>query len=241
MSFWLKFAWCLPLLVSLCFSFDTDYKEYNAFLGRYVCDKGVAYAKLLNDTAIGAITRDFSSLTAGDFEKMNYNEKIAYLINCYNFYTIKLIRDNFPLKTGIKDISRPWGKTFIPLFNKTVSLDYIEHTLLRKQFKEPRIHFALVCASKSCPELASNPYTGALLDTQLTTAAKHFLADTTKNRYSNHILYLSRIFDWYGDDFIEKFGGFEQYILSISPLRDKYTIKYLEYDWSLNQVEQCGK
>jgi len=180
--------------------------------------------------------KSFEIVSSKDFNGFSQNEQIAFLINEYNFYTIDLIVSNLPLKSGIRDIASPWDKKFIYLFGEKSSLNFIEHDLLRKKYSEPRIHFALVCASKSCPALINRPFLASTIDSQLNDAAIFFLSDTTKNIVDGKTLKLSEIFKWYGDDFnkINK-DGYLGYIKDILRLeKTDYKVKFLKYNWSLN-------
>lgn len=218
---------------------DPYYTSYTAFLARHVCNGGVDYAAVVKDSATDVIAREFANVSDPEFSSLDEKSRIAHLINVYNFHTILLIKRNYPLKTGIRDIGRPWSQEFIPLFGKNVSLDYIEHDLLRGRFREPRIHFAVNCASKSCPVLAPVPYTGALLDVQLDGAAAAFLKNPALNRVEGSTLYLSRIFDWYGGDFRRLHGSYQRFVLKTLGLSGEFRVKFLDYDWSLNNVGGC--
>jgi len=227
------------LIMSLVFSFDPSYQHYDSLLQETVCKGGVQYKRLLDKPRFEAIKNNFEHLSRKEFDGFSEKGKLAFLINVYNFYTIELIVDNYPLKNGIRDIRKPWGQEFIPLFGEKVSLDYVEHTLIRKYFDEPRIHFAVVCASVGCPPLLDRAYTAENLDTQLDKAAKIFLTDSSKNYVKKNRLYLSKIFQWYGDDFNNKHGSFKNYIKEVLDLTGKYRVTFLEYDWSLNEFSGC--
>jgi hypothetical protein len=229
----------LFLFVSVTIGFDKQYTTYNSFLKTYVCEGGVAYKQIKDDPDLKKIQQEFGALTKEQYEAFSDTEKIAYLINAYNFYTIVLIEQHHPLKKGIRDIDKPWKQKFIPLLGDTVSLDYIEHEVLRKKFDEPRIHVALVCASESCPALIDDAFTGENLDQQLQTAAKKFLTDTSRNRIKGNKLLLSEIFKWYGSDFKNKYGDYKAFVKQTLNLTDKYKVKFLPYDWSLNEVDDC--
>ena len=162
-------------------------------------------------------------------DSWNTNDKLAYWINTYNAITVNLILDNLPIKS-IKEIKNRWGKK---LYKNKYSLGDIEHKILRKM-NEPRIHFAINCASKSCPKLLNESYNGRKLEKQLVEVTKAFLCNPKKNVLKNNQVYLSRIFLWFSKDFgtkkekinfIYKYSGIEL----INP-----KFKYLEYDWSLN-------
>ena len=174
------------------------------------------------------------------------NEKIAYWLNAYNAFTIKLIVDHYPVKS-IKDlgpkhqiifINTPWDRKFFKIGGKTMTLNRIEHRILRREFREPRIHFALNCASMSCPKLRREAYVGSKLDEQLTDQAKDFLRDQSRNKPDKEHPKLSAIFDFYGKD-MKKWSGktLIQYINQYSPVQMNADadIEYLDYDWSLNK------
>ena len=157
------------------------------------------------------------------------NDKLAYWINTYNAITIDLILDNFPVKS-IKEIKNRFEKK---LYKKKYSLGDIEHKILRKM-NEPRIHFAINCASKSCPKLLNESYNGRKLEEQLKAVTKAFLCNPKKNILKNNEVYLSRIFLWFSKDFgtkKEKINFISKYS-GIKLTNPK--IRYLAYDWSLN-------
>jgi len=173
------------------------------------------------------------------------NDKIAYWLNAYNAFTVKLIIDNYPVNS-IKDlgpdnqiifINTPWDKKFFSIGKKKMTLNNIEHRILRNSFKEPRIHFALNCASISCPALRNEAYNGTTLDTQLTEQAIAFLSDTARNQPNADHPKLSSIFNWYGGD-MKKWSKLSliEYINRYSPVKinEKANIDYLKYDWNLN-------
>ncbi len=182
-----------------------------------------------------------------DFDGWPEPERLAFLINLYNAATLQLIVDNYPV-SSIKSLGglarSPWSRDFVSLFGKVVSLDDIEHTIIRKEYAEPRIHFALVCAAKSCPPLREEAFVGERLDAQLTSQAEVFLRDATKNRLdpASGTLQLSSIFKWYLQDFAKDPAGLVTYVTPfLQPgeqawLADhKVRVSYLEYDWSLNE------
>ena len=145
------------------------------------------------------------------FDGWSKADQLAFLINAYNAYTVDLILTEYPKIESIRDLggffSSPWKKEIAPLLGKTRTLDEIEHELIRGQnettegYNEPRIHFAVNCASIGCPALREEAYVGARLDSQLDAQTKRFLADTSRNRMNGNTLKLSRIFDWYSEDF----------------------------------------
>ena len=217
-----------------------SYHDYRALLSEYVCRGGVAYDVLAkNPQVLEKAKAELTSVNRAGVAALSVSGQIAYYINLYNLYTIDLIVRHLPIKTGIKDIANPWGAKFIPLFGDKVSLDNIETGILRKQFKDPRIHFALVCASKSCPILQGTPFTGDSLDAQFKRAAFAFLADTTRNAFTDHSMRVSKIFEWYGDDFKKSFGSFPSFIAATLARPVGPEVHFNEYDWSLNKVDRC--
>ncbi len=216
------------------------YRDYGSLLAGYVCRGGVEYDSLKkNPAALDKAKTELISVQRTNLAELPESGRIAYYINLYNLYTIDLIVRHLPLKTGIRDIADPWGARLVPLPGDSVSLDHIEHDILRKQFKEPRVHFALVCASKSCPVLSNKPYLGDSLDVQLDRAAREFLMDTTRNRFRQGSMSVSKIFQWYGGDFKPRFGSFASFIEHILTRPAGPKIQFNEYDWSLNKVDGC--
>jgi hypothetical protein len=177
-------------------------------------------------------------------ESLSRSEQMAFYINAYNAWTIKLILTKYPGVKSIKDLGTlfqsPWEKKFVKINGKDVSLDHIEHDILRPQFKDPRIHFAVNCASKSCPPLLGEPFTGTQLQRQLDGVTKSFINDPKSTFIKGDKLYVSRIFKWFGEDFGNDILGFvrsyaqEALAQNIGKGDKKLKIRYLDYDWSLN-------
>lgn len=176
--------------------------------------------------------------------KWSREEQMAFWINAYNAFTIKLITKHYPVKS-IKDIgsviqlpfvNSPWDFKFFTIGNEKMDLNTIEHEKLRKTFNEPRIHMALVCASKSCPILLNETYTAAKLEAQLAKQTRAFLSDPFRNQIKTDELQISAIFNWYNMDFTKKGSSVESFISTWSGVKVKSGAKitYLEYDWSLN-------
>ena len=211
---------------------------YDSLLARSVCNGMVNYGSLINDPALERIAAHFSSVTRSHYETFTREEKLAFLINAYNFFTLQLIVDNYPLRRGIRDIRRPWDRAFINLLGDMVSLNYIEHEVIRKEFDEPRIHFAVNCASIGCPQLLDEAFRGKRLEEQLERVTTLFLSDTTKNRFDGSDLYLSKIFEWYGDDFKEN-GGYETFVRTRAGVPGPGRVRFLDYDWGLNDSAEC--
>ena len=223
------------------FAFDHSYQEWDKFLSKYTIKKDdqtlVKYSKI-NKEEINKVLEQFEAVKKDEFASWSRDQKLSFWINVYNAYTIQLIVKNYPLDS-IKDLgslfSSPWSKDFIPLFGKKMSLDNIEHDTIRKNFKEPRIHFAVNCASMSCPSLFRSAFTPKKLDKQLAKVENNFLNNKEKNKLKGNVLYLSKIFDWYGEDF-EVYGGPQKYFEDRFEIKVS-DVKYLEYDWSLNKAE----
>jgi hypothetical protein len=236
----------LLTIISLLFpltiaAFDHSYAVYGSLLKEYVINKGVLYNELKKTPAVIDNTKAFfESVSKKEFRQFSTEQQIAFLINAYNFYTLELIVNNLPLKNGIRDITSPWKQKFIKILDSNLSLDNIEHDILRKEYKEPRIHFALVCASISCPSLINKPFIAQNLSNMLDNVAKDFLLDETKNKIDKKTLYLSKIFDWYGSDFKVNYAeGYIGYIKEVLNLKEeRYKIKFLDYNWNLNSMER---
>ncbi|TNJ43873.1 DUF547 domain-containing protein [Tamlana fucoidanivorans] len=167
--------------------------------------------------------------------QLNKNEKLAYWINAYNAFTIDLILRHYPIKS-IKDIKNPWDQRLWKLKNTWYSLNDIEHTILRKM-QEPRIHFAIVCASVSCPNLQNEAFQSSILDKQLTIATTSFLSDTSKNKIEKNHLELSKIFQWFSKDFKQN-GGLIDFLNQYVPfeISEKATKRFKTYNWNLNEL-----
>lgn len=164
------------------------------------------------------------------------SRRLAYFINLYNALTVRLILDHYPLGS-IRDLPDPWGQVLITLGGQAYSLDAIEHQVLRKM-GEPRIHFALNCASLSCPALQPRAFTEKELNAQLDAAARAFINDTARNQITPRTARLSRIFQWYRSDFgnsRDKLTAFLDTYLD-TPLEPGCRIGFLPYDWNLNEV-----
>ena len=172
----------------------------------------------------------------------NENDQKAYWINAYNAFTVSLIVQNYPVKT-IKDIAgkvykvnTPWDIKFITIGGKKYDLNNIEHGILLKKYNDPRIHFALVCASISCPKLRDDAYTGGQLNAQLEDAGKDFLNDKSKNRISADRADISKYFSWYKSDFTKN-GSLADFLNKYSHTKVNANTKIgsLDYNWSLNE------
>lgn len=213
-----------------------NHSQWNVLLTKYVNDKGdVNYKAFQNDNA--SLDTYLNHLAENSPEKAwSKNEKLAYYINLYNAATVKLILDNYPTKS-IKDIKNPWGKDWVKTGDGVISLGDIEHKILRKM-NEPRIHFAINCASFSCPKLLNKAFTAAQMEEQLNATTLGFINDITRNVISEEKIQLSNIFKWYKKDFTEN-GSLVDYISPYTEMKinNNTDIDYLKYDWNLNEAK----
>lgn len=234
-----------------CFGFNPvnsnsrpiKHELWNDLVTKYVDDKGwVNYQGFIKDSLL--LNKYLQIVKSNHPNQKNWSnhEQLAYWINAYNAFTIQLIIRNYPVKS-IKDIAgsipfinSPWDLKFIKIEGETYDLNNIEHNIIRKQFDEPRIHFALVCAAKSCPSLLNEAYTAQRLNEQLSTQAKKFIQHTEKNIITQHEVKLSRIFSWYKGDFTHQTSliGFLNLYAEIK-INPEAKITYLDYNWQLNE------
>lgn len=211
-----------------------DHSTFNGLLQKHVSDQGnVNYNGFKKDRA--ALKKYIAFL--GDNmpnNTWNKDDKLVYWINAYNALTIDLILRN-PTVKSIKDINKPWDQRLWKLGEKWYNLNEIEHDILRKM-NEPRIHFAIVCASVSCPKLQNLAFTASGLESQLTNATKEFLNDSSKNKLSTNKLELSKIFKWFTKDF-KQGQSLIDFLNKYSDIKisQKASISYKDYDWNLNE------
>lgn len=240
------FACAMPFLTKGA-SFDQTHAAFDTLLKQNLNSGLVNYSALkANPKALDSYLDQLAAVSETDFNKWPEQERLAFLINLYNASTLKLITDHYPL-SSIKKIgglfSSPFDQPAVRAFGKTMTLNNLEHGIIRPQFHEPRVHFALVCAAKGCPPLRAEAYVGSRLDELLNDQAKVFLENTDKNRVEDHVVYLSPIFKWYAEDFSTKFGSVLNAVRQYFPAREakelaqgEFKIKYTEYDWSLNDT-----
>ncbi len=168
-------------------------------------------------------------------------EKLAFWINAYNAFTVKLIVDNYPvssikdIKKGIPFVNSVWDIKFFEIGGDKMDLNQIEHSILRKEFNEPRIHFSIVCASISCPKLRNEAFEAQQLEQQLQEQASDFINDSTKNKIGKDELQLSSIFDWFEKDFAKE-TTLKEYVQKYAKHEFEATskVKYMDYNWNLN-------
>ena len=268
-----------PVYVPSVRSINHDHAAWTKVLSRYVTvDRGtsvVDYKRLkANQRELDSYIETLQSVASTEFREFSGDQRLAFLINAYNAFTLRLILNNYPDKlakteTKIVDgksqtisirsirnipVSRgfsnlgasPWKDKFFKLFSDDHSLDEIEHEMIRAKFNEPRIHFAVVCASIGCPMLRAEAYVADRLKDQLEDATISFLKLRPEHRFDpkTKTLYLSSIFDWYGKDFEKTGGTVKEFVASKIASNpdeakliggDDTKIKFLDYDWSLNE------
>jgi hypothetical protein len=184
------------------------------------------------------------SENAPDRSKWSKNEQLAYWINVYNAFTVKLIVDFYPTKS-IRDlgprikiplIKDVWHYKFFKIAGVDMSLDEVEHSILRKEFEEPRIHFAINCASVSCPPLLNEAFVASTLENQLARVTTTFVNDPSRNKISAQSAQLSSIFSWFKGDFTKK-GTLVEFLNSYSKVKisPNARITFLDYNWNLNE------
>jgi hypothetical protein len=219
-----------------------DHGTYAELLARYVANGVVNYAGFKADEA--RLDQYLKVLEQVDPERLPRDEQFAFFINAYNAWTIKLILTGYPGVKSIKDLGSllqsPWKKEIVRIHGNIFTLDHIEHDILRPRFKDPRVHFAINCAAKSCPPLLSEPYRGEVLDAQLTRATADFLNQPANSRLEGSTLGVSSIFKWFAEDFNKDVVGFYlKYTQGdlkqkLEAGRGRIEVKYMDYDWSLN-------
>jgi hypothetical protein len=232
-------------------SFDQEHTVWTSILSRFVKDGVVDYAGLKASAAaeLGRYLSSLGSVRRADYQGWTREQKLAFWINAYNAATVQLILDNYPI-SSIRKIGLLPGAAFrlpvltVPAYRESeLSLTDIENSILRAEFHEPRIHFAIVCASKSCPKLQSEAYRASDLDAQLERVAREFARDPAKNRYdaSSRELRLSSIFKWFREDFETASGSLPTFFVRFAEpavakaIGDgKVKVGFLEYDWTVN-------
>jgi hypothetical protein len=245
-------------------NFDHTYATYGQVL-RYVRPPRVDYAALKTDrAALDRVVAAFDSAAARAEPAWTREQRMAFWINAYNAFTLRVIVEHYPIQSGlltlqprnsIRQIDGVWTDVKWRAAGRTVTLDDIEHRILRPLFKDARIHFAVNCASVSCPPLAARPYRPDTLDAQLNDAARAYLASSEGLRIDGDTLRVSSIFKWYGEDFVAEYsrlapgerGLNERAILGTvmkyGPPRaaelarsGHARLAFLDYNWSLNDV-----
>ena len=268
------FCYCLIITLFLApgssLAID-DHTEFTRLLASYVSEGKVSYARLKKDEKkLDHYLDSLAKIKASNFSYYSIDQQVTFLINAYNAYTLKTILENYPkIKKGwfkkgrkltsIKNISDPWGAKKHMLLGEKVSLDYIEHKQLRKNYSAPLLHFALVCAAKSCPYLRNEAYEADDLHSQLNEQTAQFfsLPENMLWDADTKTLSVSSILKWYGEDFIsdyynkdtlprlsEKDNAIVNLVKKYVPdkelaskLFNVQRVDFLPYDWSLNSDE----
>lgn len=228
---------------------------YTGLLQDYVHEGRVEYGALCLD---GRLETYISLLASTDPDTiLDRKEQLAFWINAYNAYTLKVICDNYPVKSinelhfgglAIGTVLKKtiWDKKFVVINRKKMTLNHIEHEVIRPVFGNPDAHFALVCASKSCPALRSEAYEGSKLDAQLDDQGRKFFGDSSKNYFEieKKRAHLSKILDWFSKDFGRNDEEILLYVSQFLPedlaevirsTAGEWDIKHTKYDWSLNE------
>lgn len=211
-----------------------DHVAFNTLLSKHVNTKGdVNYAAFKKDE--GKLDAYIAELSGNSPESdWSRNESMAFWINAYNANTLKLILKNHPAKS-ITDLhgGKPWDVKWITIGGKTYSLNNIEHNIIRPRYKDARIHFAVNCAAASCPPLPNKAFTAANLNSLLASRTKSFVRNANYNTISAKNVQVSKIFDWYGEDFGDLRGFLNKYTAVEIP--EGMEIGFMEYDWALNK------
>ncbi len=247
---------------------DFDHSSWDALLTDNVemvpdgSSSTVNYAEFEEDrAALKSYLDAMAKVSREEFDGWSKQDQLAFLINAYNAWTVELILTQYPDLVSIKELGSltesPWQMVFIPLLGETLSLDNIEHDMIRGSglYNDPRIHFGVNCASIGCPALLNEAFVGNKLEQQLDMMTKGFLSDRTRNRLEDGSLAVSSIFNWYGDDFEQGWRGaetldefFALYADSLGLSAEDIEaldsgdieIRFLEYDWRLNDSKGPG-
>ncbi|MDO8489506.1 MAG: DUF547 domain-containing protein [Candidatus Omnitrophota bacterium] len=227
---------------------DMDQNIYDTMLRKYVSDGTVDYLKWKKND-LGIFEQYINSLAKVSLTNLNKNEQKAFWINAYNALTIYAVLKHIPangLLAKVFSVQMVLGffdKITYAVAGETLTLNDIETKKLREEFRDPRIHFTLVCASRSCPKIQNAPFKGAGIDERLDDAARDFIQDATRNRLDrkNNTLYLSEILKWYDSDFIASAATVVDFVKKyIGKEGSEYLathavkIQYLFYDWLVN-------
>ena len=253
-------------VAALIDGFDHQYDAYGRMLSAHIQGTLVDYAALEKDRAtLDRVVATFDGPATRDEPRWTRAERMAFWINAYNAFTLKAIVDHYPIRSrwftrhprnSIRQIDGVWTTRQWRAGGRTVSLDDIEHEILRPTFGDARIHFAVNCASIGCPPLAAEPYRAPTLDAQLDAAARRYLSAPQGLRIDGGTLRVSSIFKWYGQDFVAGFAplalsgrdsvarAIRGTIIRYGPpeaaalARSDGGIAFLEYDWTLNDVRR---
>ncbi len=218
-----------------------SHETFDALLRQHVSDVGkVDYKGFIRDSVKFNQYLNLLRKNHPDEKTWSKDEQLAYWINAYNAFTIKLIVDNYPLKSikdiknGIAFVNSVWDIKFIKIEDKKYDLNNIEHSIIRPKFKDPRIHAAVNCASISCPKLLNRAFTADKLNDQLDQVMRDFINDDSRNKVSATKPQVSSIFNWYGKDFDGVINFINKY--AKTKINKGAKLQYLDYNWALNGV-----
>lgn len=230
-----------------------SHEQWSNLLAKHVRDNGdVDYKGFIKDSIDLNKYLDLLSNNAPDPNKWTDEERLAYWINAYNAFTIQIVIRHYPID-GIKEIasglsipfvSTTWDIKFIELGGERINLNRIEHGIIRNEFEEPRIHFAVNCASVSCPILRNEAYNADNLEEQLEDQVKTFINDPSRNKFiSEEKAEVSKLFTWFAGDFKKKDKSIIDFInrYSYQKLKPEAELSYLEYNWGLNDVKSIDQ
>lgn len=231
------FLFCIAFTIEPIEAQTVSHVGWDSLLKNYVSSDGRVNYKYIkaNKNRLDEYLKRLSQHPPADHWPIN--EQKAYWINVYNAFTVSLIIRHYPVKS-IKDIGngRPWDIPFVTIGIQAYSLNQIEHDILRKRFNDPRIHFAIVCASKSCPILRRQAYFADQLDEQLDDQTRRFIRDKIRNTITPYDIRISKIFEWFRDDFVKSgtlIGFLNKY--AHTTISGGAAVTYHDYDWSLNE------
>jgi hypothetical protein len=211
-----------------------SHQAWDELLKKYVSASGkVNYAGIKKDVSkLNSYLQDLqNNPPQSDWAK---NKAMAYWINAYNAFTVKLIVDNYPVASITKlEGGKPWDKKWINIGGQTYSLNNIENDILRPKYKDARIHFAVNCAAKSCPPLLNQAWTEGNLNINFEKQAKSFINNASFNKISGSKIQVSKIFEWYAADFGNLIEFLNKY--AATKIDGKAKVEYLEYNWDLNE------
>lgn len=235
--------------------FDHDHGRWTTVLSRHLRDGRLDYEALGRERGdLDQYLLDLRAVERDDFDGWTREQQYAYWVNAYNAFTVHLVLSRYPVES-IRDIGTTlapvWKKEFVPLGHlygagttDLISLDTIEHRILRPTFEDARVHAAVNCASGSCPPLRAEAFRAEALEAQLDASVLAWLSDAALNRYdaAARRADVSAIFDWFEEDFVRDAGSVEAWIAARGPesarwMADgKVDLRHLDYDWSLNDV-----
>ena len=220
-----------------------NHAPLDALLKKHVKGPSVDYQGLKKEAA--ALDAYLAPARQFNGRALSGEEGLAFWINMYNAWTLKLILTKYPEISSIKDFgsvfSSPWDKEFVTIGGESLTLGEIEHKILRKEYRDPRIHFAINCASRSCPPILAEAYLPQTLEAQLDRATLDFINQDHNTRIEDGKLFVSRIFKWYKSDFKDTLGYVRQYARgdlakAFSQQSRSPKVVYMAYDWSLNDT-----